>query len=68
MRLLLIIALALGLSTGVKAQQQDPQVVQALNEMVYAFGVNCQSGNPQACQSANYIQSYGGQMLQAGGA
>lgn len=66
MRLLMSAALALGVSTGAQAQGQDPQVVQALNEMIYAFGVNCQYGNAQACQSANYIQGYGGQMLQAG--
>lgn len=69
MRISILAALlAISVTGHAKAQQQDPQVVQALNEMIYAFGVNCQYGNQQACQSANYIQSYGGQMLQAGNA
>lgn len=55
-------------SLGQTARAQDPQVVQALNEMLYAHGVACQYGQQESCWSANYVQQYGQQMLQAGNA
>lgn len=66
MRFLLSILFVTSLAP--EARAQDPQVVQALNEMLYAHGVNCQYGNQDSCWTANYIQQYGSQMLQAGNA
>ena len=48
--------------------QPDPRVLGTLNDMIYTLGLYCQNGNQQACGSANYIQQFGGQMLQAGAA
>lgn len=48
--------------------QPDPQVVGALNEMIYTAGLMCQSGDQQACWSMNYLQQFGNQMMQAGAA
>lgn len=44
----------------------DPQVVQALNELVWVYGSYCQQGQPQACQAAQAVQQQGGMMLNAG--
>ncbi|MDO9526761.1 MAG: hypothetical protein Q7J57_14690 [Gemmobacter sp.] len=47
-------------------QTADPQVVQALNELVQIHGGLCQQGNPQACQMLQSVQSHGSMMLNAG--
>ena len=47
-------------------QTADPQVVQALNDMIQVYGGLCQQGNPQGCNMMQYIQQTGGQMLRAG--
>ena len=47
-------------------QTADPQVVQALNELVSVYGSACQYGNQQACQMANLVQQQGAVMLNAG--
>lgn len=60
--------MATALAGTAEAQQQDAQVVQALDEMVWAFGVECQMGNARACTSVAYIEDYGGRMLHAGNA
>ncbi|MEM1161563.1 MAG: hypothetical protein AAGJ28_11560 [Pseudomonadota bacterium] len=44
----------------------DPQVVQAINELMYAYGGACQMGNPQACNLVNLMQQEAGNMLSAG--
>ena len=44
----------------------DPQVVRATEEMAYVYGGLCQQGDPQACQSLQYIQGRGGAVLSAG--
>lgn len=48
------------------AQTADPQVVQALNELVQVYGGYCQQGNPQACQMVQEVQNHGGAMMNAG--
>ena len=47
-------------------QSADPQVLQALNELVMVYGNACQNGNPQACQMVQNVQQQGGTMLNAG--
>ena len=70
LRLVAATALAAGLSAPAAAdhwmQTADPQVVQALNEMIQVYGSGCQMGNPQACQMMQIIQQQGGTMLNAG--
>lgn len=60
-RLLLGIAAAACLTTQASAQDYisaaDPQVVQALNEIVMALNNGCASGNVGACQAAQYAQT-----------
>ncbi len=47
-------------------QTADPQVVQALNELIMVYGNACQMGNPQACQVTQSLQQNGSMMLNAG--
>jgi hypothetical protein len=47
-------------------QTADPQVVQALEQLVQVYGGFCQQGNQQACQMAQTVQGYGIAMLNAG--
>lgn len=47
-------------------QTADPQVLQAIDEMVAVYGSSCQMGNPQGCQALQYIQQTAGTMLDAG--
>lgn len=47
-------------------QSADPQVLQALNELMMVYGSACQTGNPQACQMVQNVQHQGGMMLNAG--
>lgn len=71
MRALFIAALALTLAAPAARanhwmQTADPQVLQALNELVMVYGNACQMGNPQACQVTQSIQQSGSMMLNAG--
>lgn len=59
-------ALALPASADHWMQTADPNVVQALNELVLVYGGYCQQGNPQACQMVQSVQAHGGAMLNAG--
>ena len=47
-------------------QTADPQVLQALNELISVFGNACQNGAQQACQMVQNVQQQGGMMLNAG--
>ncbi len=47
-------------------QTADPQVVQAINELIQVYGGACQQGHQQACNIAQLIQQQGGMMLNAG--
>ena len=56
-----------------KAQQfsgmeNDPGVIQALDQMGYAFGSACQAGDQNACMGYNYIQQVGSYMAGASNA
>jgi hypothetical protein len=68
-KLLLNFALLSCLATPAAAdhwkQTADPQVVQALNELLSVYGGYCQQGNPQACAMMQSVQSHGMQMLNA---
>lgn len=73
MRVFSSIALALALLAAPMAaranhwmQTADPQVLQALNELMMVYGNACQMGNPQACQVTQAIQQSGAMMLNAG--
>ena len=65
MRIVFAAALAFS-ALSLPAQAQDPQVVQALNELYYVHSANCQYGNQESCWAAQYVQQRGGQMIQAG--
>lgn len=69
-RILLALACAAGLGAPAAAdhyyQTADPQVVQAINEMVYALGQGCNAGNAQACQAVPLLQQQAHFMLSAG--
>lgn len=47
-------------------QTADPQVVNALNEIVFLLGQGCNSGNANACALIPMVQQEGQTMLQAG--
>lgn len=60
-------------STAVDAQQfygmeNDPGVMDALNNMGMAFGQACQMGDPQGCNSYQYVQQLGNYMYGASSA
>ena len=48
--------------------QNDPGLLQAINEMASLFGGNCQNGSQQGCQGYSYIMSNAGAMSQASNA
>lgn len=48
--------------------QNDPGVMQALDQMGYAFGSACQLGDQNGCMGYNYIQQIGSYMMGASGA
>lgn len=69
-RLAAVMACALSAPLATRAdhwmQTADPQVLQALNDLIGVYGNACQMGNPQACQVTQNIQQTGGMMLNAG--
>lgn len=66
----LFLALAGTCATAVHAdhwrQTADPQVVQALNELMQVYGYYCSNGDQYACNSANNVYQSGLAMLNAG--
>lgn len=69
-RILGAVLVALGLNGPATAdhyfQTADPQVVQAINEIVFALGQGCNVGNAQACNAIPLIQQQAHAMLSAG--
>ena len=75
MRLRMNIAATVALLTGAFAgvaqadhwrQTADPQVVQALNELMQVYNYYCNSGDQYACNSANNVYQSGLALLNAG--
>lgn len=68
--LLAATVLACGAVTGANAnhymQTADPQVVQAINEIIYALGQGCSAGNMNACNMVPIAQQQAHAMLAAG--
>ena len=62
--------MALCTTTGAQAnhymQTADPQVVQAINEIIFALGQGCSAGNMNACNMVPLAQEQAHAMLVAG--
>ncbi|MEM9344209.1 MAG: hypothetical protein AAGA87_14295 [Pseudomonadota bacterium] len=69
-RLLAAAAMALCTITGAQAnhymQRADPQVLQAINDILYALGQGCSYGNVNACNLIPVAQQQAHAMLVAG--
>lgn len=69
-RILLALSCALGLAAPAKADHYyataDPQVVQAINEMIQVLGQGCNAGNGPACNAIPVLQQQAHLMLSAG--
>lgn len=48
--------------------QNDNTLMSVINQMMYTLGASCQSGNSQACNGYNYVQSAGNYMMSASNA
>lgn len=72
-KLLLGLAFATSIATGAQAQnftpmQNDQGLLQAINQMAYTLGGNCQGGIQASCQAYNYIMTNANSMSQASNA